>query len=394
VLAETQGGDLPACAQMWQYFAGAADKLAGETVEVGPASFNFTRREPLGVVGVIIPWNAPLSLLSAKVGAALAAGNTVVVKPAEQASCSVLRWGELLAESGLPAGVVNIVAGLGEEAGDALVRHPDVRRISFTGSTATARLITERSAVACKPLAMELGGKSPNIVFADADLDAAAAGVSTAAVFTGGAGQTCIAGSRILIESSVFDEMVQRIEKAAANVVLGDPMDPATTMGPIVSAEQFERVRSYVDLGRVEAGTLAFGGRSGAELMPPGSPLANGYFVEPTLFVDVAPHARIAQEEIFGPVAVALPFESDDEAVALANDSAYGLAAGVWTTNLKRAHRMVRVLQAGSVWVNAYRRIHWALPFGGTKDSGYGRDSGWESVLENTQLKTCWIDLA
>jgi (Z)-2-((N-methylformamido)methylene)-5-hydroxybutyrolactone dehydrogenase len=391
-LAETIAGDLPACVQMFHFHAGAADKVHGDTMNVGPTSFNFTRREPIGVIGIIIPWNSPLSLVSAKAGAALAAGNTVVIKPAEQASCSVLRWSSLLEEAGLPPGVVNVVAGLGEEAGDALVRHPGVRRITFTGATGTGRIITERAAGTLSQLHLELGGKSPNIVFADADLDAAAVGTSTAAVFTGGAGQTCVAGSRILVQAPVFDEMTERITKEAAAVTLGGPLDEGTTMGPIVSAEQFERVRSYVELGRQE-GKLVFGGASGAELFPKGSPYAGGYFVEPTLFVVDGNDHRICRDEIFGPVAVAMPFDTDDEAIALANDSSYGLAAGVWTSDLKRAHRMVRDLQAGSVWVNAYRRIHWALPFGGVKDSGYGRDSGIESVLENTQLKTAWIEL-
>jgi acyl-CoA reductase-like NAD-dependent aldehyde dehydrogenase len=392
-VAETIAGDLPACVQMFQFHAGAADKIHGDTVNVGSTSFNFTRREPIGVIGIIIPWNSPLSLVSAKAGAALAAGNTVVVKPAEQAACSVLRWASLLEEAGLPPGIVNVVAGLGEEAGDALVCHPDVPRVTFTGATGTGRVITERAAGTLTQLHLELGGKSPNIVFADADLDAAAVGTSTAAVFTGGAGQTCVAGSRILIQSSVFDEMIERIAKEAAGVRLGGQLDEDTTMGPIVSAEQFERVRGYLALGRQE-GKLVFGGGSGAELFPDGSPYAGGYFVEPTLFVVDGNDHRICREEIFGPVAVAMPFDTDQEALSLANDTSYGLAAGVWTSDLKRAHRMVRDLRAGSVWVNAYRRIHWALPFGGVQDSGYGRDSGIESVLENTQLKTAWIDLA
>jgi len=392
-ISETTTFDVPACVQMFQYFAGASDKIGGETVNVSPGSFNFTRREPLGVVGIVIPWNAPLSLLSAKVGAALAAGNTVVVKPAEESSASVLAWGALLEETGIPPGVVNIVAGYGEEAGDALVCHPGVARVTFTGSTETARIISQRAGPTLKQLAFELGGKSPNIVFADADLDAAATGVSTTSIFTAGAGQTCIAGSRILVEAPVFDEMLERIEKAAASVVLGDPLDDTTTMGPIVSESQFTRVRSYLDLAPHEGAELLFGGHTGAALFPDGSPLGRGYYVEPTLFRVERNDLRICQEEIFGPVATIKSFESDDEAVATANDTAYGLAAGVWTSNVKRAHRMIRDLHAGSVWVNAYRRIHWALPFGGWKDSGYGRDSGWESILENTQLKTSWVDL-
>lgn len=394
VIRETRMGDLPACVQMFHFFAGAADKIGGDTVQVSSASFNFTRREPHGVVGVIIPWNAPLSLMSAKVGAALAAGNTVVVKAAEQAACSVLRWASLVTEAGLPPGVVNVVAGLGEEAGDALVRHPGIARITFTGSTETARLINARGAERIRPLHFELGGKSANVVFADADLDAAALGVSTAAVFTGGAGQTCVAGSRILVEAPVFDEMVDRIRAHAAALRLGDPMAPETDMGPIVSLEQLARIRKFVDEAPNDGAERLFGGRVGGDaLFPAGSPLAGGYWVEPTLFRVRDQRAPICREEVFGPVAVIMAFGSDDEAVALANDTHYGLAAGVWTANLRRAHRMVRDLNAGSVWVNAYRRIHWALPFGGFGDSGYGKDSGWESVLENTRIKTAWIDL-
>jgi aldehyde dehydrogenase (NAD+) len=294
----------------------------------------------------------------------------------------------------MPGGVVNVVAGLGEEAGDALVRHEGVGRLTFTGSTDTARVIQSRGADRIRPLHVELGGKSPNVVFGDADLDQAAAGVSTAAVFTGGAGQTCVAGSRILIEDSVFDEMLERLTAIASKVVLGDPQDPATTMGPIVSAEQLDRVRGFVEGAPADGAELVFGGRVGGDaLFAADSPFTGGYWVEPTLFRVGDQGARICREEVFGPVAVCMPFSSDDEAVALANDTHYGLGAGVWTSNLKRAHRMVRDINAGSVWVNAYRRIHWALPFGGFGDSGYGKDSGWESILENTRVKTSWIQL-
>jgi (Z)-2-((N-methylformamido)methylene)-5-hydroxybutyrolactone dehydrogenase len=390
---EALGGDLPACVEMWHYFAGAADKVYGDTVEVGPDSFNFTRREPVGVVAVVIAWNSPLSLFTAKVGAALAAGNTVVVKPAEQASCSVLAAAALAAEAGFPPGVVNVVSGLGTETGDALVRHLGIGRVTFTGSAATARAISAAAAGTLTPLAFELGGKSPNIVFADADLDAAAAGVSTLGLFTGSAGQTCVAGSRILVQDTVYDELLARVEKIASEVVLGDPFDPATTMGPIVSQAQLDGVMSYVASGsRSEGAELLFGGRSGPEVLPPGSAATGGYFVEPTLFLGTN-DLRIAREEIFGPVGVVIPFRDDDEALALANDTSYGLACGVWTSNLSRAHRFVRDVQAGAVWVNSYRRIHWMLPFGGVKGSGYGRDSGMESVLENTVVKSAWIDV-
>ena len=275
VARETAAGDLPACTEMLHFFAGMADKIHGDTVNVGPASFNFTRREPFGVVGIIVPWNAPLSIACAKVGAALAAGNTVVVKPAEEAGCSISYLAELAAESGFPGGVLNVVNGIGEEAGQALVRHPGVGRLTFTGSTDTARTITAESAPTLKPLHFELGGKSPNIVFADADLDAAAVGVSTAAVYTGGAGQTCIAGSRILLHASVFDEMIERIRAQAASVVLGDPTDQATTMGPLVSEAQYRRVMGYLEEGRHE-GQLVFGGRGAPELFPADSPYSRG----------------------------------------------------------------------------------------------------------------------
>jgi (Z)-2-((N-methylformamido)methylene)-5-hydroxybutyrolactone dehydrogenase len=394
VIRETLAGHLPSCVEILHFHAGAADKLSGDTVNVGPGSVNLTVREPLGVVGVVIPWNSPMSLLSAKVGAALAAGNAVVVKPAEQACTSVLRWAELVAEqTDLPAGVINIVAGLGEEAGDALVRHPDVARITFTGSTETARIIAGRAATTLKQLHFELGGKSPNIVFADADLDAAVVGLTTTGVFTGNAGQSCIAGSRILVQADVFDEVQERIASAARATVVGDPLDPSSTMGAIVSDSQLERVRGYIQLGVEEGAELVFGGGTSQDLFPVGSPQRGGWFVEPTLFRTDDTELRICQEEIFGPVAVLTRFETDDEAVTIANGTRYGLAAGVWTRDLARAHRMIRDIRAGNVWVNAYPRIHWALPFGGVGDSGYGKDSGWESVLENTQLKTAWIEL-
>ncbi len=268
ILREIKFGHVPACVEMFHYFAGAADKLHGDTVEVGRASFNFTKREPLGIVGVVIPWNSPLSLVSAKVGAALAAGNTVVVKPAEQAACSVLRWGELLDEAGLPPGVVNIVAGYGEEAGDALVRHPDVARVTFTGSTETGRAVATAAAATLKHVHLELGGKSPNIVFDDADVDAAIVGLTTAGVFTGNAGQSCIAGSRILVQSGIADEVIARLRQAADSVVLGDPFDPATSMGPLVSFEQLSRVTKFIDEARSGGLELLFGGRSGDDLFP------------------------------------------------------------------------------------------------------------------------------
>jgi aldehyde dehydrogenase (NAD+) len=393
-LNDTLTGDMPAVAQILHYWAGAADKIHGETVEISPASLNYVRREPIGVVGIIIPWNSPMAVFAAKVGAALAAGNTVVVKPAETASSSVLWAAELFAEAGFPPGVVNVVAGLGAEAGDAIAGHRDVGKISFTGSTATARAITRRSAEVIKPLSFELGGKSANIVFPDADLDAAAIGVTTMGVFTGGAGQVCVAGSRILIHEAIWDEMLARMTAIIRTIRLGDPLDRATTMGPIAFDRQYEKVQSYLELGRREGGEVVIGGGHGAALFERGSPLAGGYFVEPTLFIGLGNDARTCREEIFGPIACAMPFRDEEEAVALANDSSYGLACGLWTNNLKRTHRMAAQIQAGAVWVNTYRKIHWAVPFGGVKESGYGRDSGMESLRGYQQTKGIWIDLA
>ena len=393
-LAEAKAGDLPAVAEMLLYWAGAADKLHGETVQISPASFNYTIHEPIGVVGLIVPWNSPLAILAAKTGAALAAGNAVVLKPAEQAAMSILAIGELFDAAGFPPGVVNVVSGLGEVVGDALVRHPDVHKIALTGSTETARTITERSAATLTRLSFELGGKSANIVFADADLDAATVGASTLSIFTGGAGQTCVAGSRLLIQAPLYDELIERISGVVAGIRLGDPLDLSTTMGPIAFEAQYEKVKSYIELGRKEGAELAFGGGFGPELFDAGSPLGGGYFVAPTLFRGATNDMRVCREEIFGPVTCAIPFEDEEEALAIANDSSYGLACGVWTNDLKRAHRMVANVQAGAVWVNSYRRLHWAVPFGGVKDSGYGRDSGLESLREYQQTKSAWIDLA
>ncbi|MEW1839156.1 aldehyde dehydrogenase family protein [Nonomuraea angiospora] len=386
ILRDTLKKDLPGMAYLWQLAAGQClDAAKGDTVILGPDTLGLTRREPYGVAVCIIPWNSPISTFSAKAAYALAAGNTVIVKPAEQASASVLRLGELLAEV-FPPGVLNIVSGLGEEVGDALVRHRDVAKISLTGSTATGQAITRASADALKPLTFELGGKSPNIVFPDADLDAAAQGVTVNSVYTGNAGQVCVAGSRILVHHSIWDELLDRIARICAELVLDDPLDLRTTMGPIVSSAQYEHVRSYLELAEKEGASLLFGGRTGAEVVPG---LPGGYWVSPTLYTTTDNSLRLCQEEIFGPVAVAMPFSSDEEALAIANDSRYGLAAGVWTRDLGRAHRFVRDLESGTVWVNTFRQMPPGLPFGGVKDSGYGHDS----VLEYTREKAAIIQI-
>ncbi|WP_176993009.1 aldehyde dehydrogenase family protein [Nonomuraea jiangxiensis] len=386
ILRDTLRRDLPGMAMLWQLAAGQClDAVKGDTVILGPDTLGMTRREPYGVAVCIIPWNSPISTFSAKAAYALAAGNTVIVKPAEQASASVLRLGELLAPV-LPPGVLNIVSGLGEEVGDALVRHRDVGKISLTGSTATGQAITRASADSLKPMTFELGGKSPNIVFPDADLDAATRGVTVNSVYTGNAGQVCVAGSRILIHRSIWDDLIGRIRAACANLVLADPLDLATTMGPIVSAGQYQHVTSYLELAEKEGAELVFGARVGAEVVPG---LPGGYWVAPTLYTTTDNSLRVCQEEIFGPVAVALPFSTDEEALEIANDSPYGLAAGVWTRDLGRAHRFVRDLRSGTVWVNTFRQMPPGLPFGGVKDSGYGHDA----VLEYTREKAAIIQI-
>ena len=392
VIRETRP-EVQSVAAMFHYWAGAADKIQGDTIAVGPDSFNYTLPCPLGVVGAVLPWNAPLSLMAAKVGAILAAGNTVVVKPAEQAACSTLFFAPLFEKAGFPPGVVNVVAGLGPTAGDALVRHPDVSKITFTGETKTAKTITRQSAETLKRLSFELGGKSPNIIFADADLDAAARGVLSS-VYTGNAGQTCICGSRTLIERSVYESFLARVQEVTREIRLGDPLGPNTGMGPLAFDTQFAKVKRYLEIGQKEGADLAFGGQFGADLFEAGSPFSGGYFVAPTMFRDVNNNMRIAREEIFGPVSAAIPFDDEEEAVAIANDTPYGLAAGVWTQNLPRGHRMVAAIDAGMIWLNNYRRIHWSVPFGGFKQSGYGRDSGLESLRGYQQTKSVWLDLA
>lgn len=386
ILRDTLKKDLPGMAHLWQLAAGQClDAVKGDTVILGPDALGLTRREPYGVAVCIIPWNSPISTFSAKAAFALAAGNTVIVKPAEQASVSVLRLGELLAEV-FPPGVLNIVSGLGEEVGDALVRHRGVGKISLTGSTATGQAITRASADSLKPMTFELGGKSPNIVFPDADLEAAAQGITVNSIFTGNAGQVCVAGSRILVHRSVWDEVLERTRRIAESLILDDPLDLATTMGPIVSAGQYERVVSYLEVAEKEGAELVFGGRAGAEVVPH---LPGGYWVAPTLYTTGDNALRICQEEIFGPVAVAIPFETDEEALTIANDSPYGLAAGLWTRDLRRAHRFIRDLRSGTVWVNTFRQMPPGLPFGGVKDSGYGHDS----VLEYTREKAAIIQI-
>jgi aldehyde dehydrogenase (NAD+) len=371
---------------LWERAAAATlEAVTGRSVSLDPTTLGITRREPYGVVAAIVPFNSPLGMACSKASLALAAGNTVVMKPPEQASPAILRMAELLAEV-LPPGTFNVVSGLGADVGDPLVRHPEVRKITMTGSAGTARIIQRAAADNLTSSIFELGGKSPNMVFADADLDRAALGVTTQAIYTTNAGQACVGGSRILIQRPILDEMLKRMEAIAKDIKLGDPFDPATTMGPITSKAQFDKVVGYIETGKKEA-KLLFGGRHGAELVPS---MPGGYWVEPTLFLADSNSLRICQEEIFGPVAAVIPFDTEDEAIAIANDSSFGLASGLWTKDLARVNRFIRDIRTGNVWVNTYLQTRYELPFGGIKDSGYGHDS----ILEFTYEKTAVIATA
>lgn len=392
VIRETTYGIIPVLVKLWEDAASEATVGGrGQTVPTGPSSFSYTLREPYGVIAGIAPWNAPLFTFSIKAAYALAAGNTVIIKPSEMAAASSLRLAELLADA-FPPGVLNVICGTGPDIGTALVSHPDVAKVSLTGSGGTASAIAQATAGKPKPLILELGGKSANIVFEDADLDRATESMATASIFTGNAGQICVGGSRILVQRKVFDDVADRLRKRMQDPALhrlGHTLAPRTTMGPIATKAQFDKVRSYIDLAPTEGATLLFGGRSGAELFPGSPDLSGGYWVEPTLFAADSNRLRVCQEEIFGPVAVMIPFDTEEEAVRLANDTEFGLAAGVWTSCLSRAHRMTALLEAGNVWVNTYARVGSDLPFGGVKNSGFGTDS----IGEYSREKSCVIEL-
>jgi aldehyde dehydrogenase (NAD+) len=383
-IRDTKNLDVPRTAATFRYFGGMADKVQGTVVPVERGFLDYVLREPIGVVGQIVPWNFPLMFTSWKMGPALAAGNTVVLKPSELTPLSTLRVAQLMAEVGFPAGVVNIVTGYGSTAGQRIAEHPGIGKVSFTGSTAVGRGIVAASAGNLKRVQLELGGKGANIVFADADIDAAVNG-SAFAIFHN-QGQACIAGSRLIVHDDVADEFLDKFTTLARRVKLGDPKHPATQMGPLTSPGHRDRVLSYMKIAVEDGDEIITGGRA-----PDDPDLAAGCYLEPTVVATESTH-RIAREEVFGPVVAVQRFGTDDEALALANAGDYGLGGGLWTRDLSRAHRVAHELRAGMVWVNSYKRVNPGSPFGGVGQSGYGREMGFEAMHEYTEAKAVWIN--
>ncbi|AFH61906.2 aldehyde dehydrogenase family protein [Paenibacillus caseinilyticus] len=381
-IRETRGADLPLAIEHLRYYAGWTTKLTGQTIPVSGDYFNYTRHEPVGVVGQIIPWNFPLLMAMWKIGPALATGCTIVLKPAEQTPLSALYLAELIQEAGFPDGVVNIVPGFGETAGQALVNHPLVDKIAFTGSTEVGKLIMRQAADSLKRVTLELGGKSPNIILPDADLSRAIPGALSGIMFN--QGQVCCAGSRLFIQKKVYDNVIADLALHCRNLKQGAGLEEGTEIGPLVSAEQQNRVLRYIEQGQSEGAELVYGGSN---------PYGAGYFVEPTVFADVRDEMTIAREEIFGPVVAAMPYEDLDDVLARANASDYGLAAGLWTENIKNAHYAASRLKAGTVWVNCYNVFDAASPFGGYKQSGIGREMGSYALDNYTEVKSVWIQL-
>jgi phenylacetaldehyde dehydrogenase len=381
-LTVARGADVPLAVDLFRYMAGWTTKIEGNTIPLsvpytpGAKYLAYTLREPVGVVGQIIPWNFPLLMAAWKLGPALASGCTVVLKPAEQTPLSALRLGELFHEAGFPDGVVNIVPGYGETAGAALAAHPDVDKIAFTGSTEVGKLIVHAAAGNLKKVSLELGGKSPNVVYKDADLDAAIPGAASAIFFN--QGQCCCAGSRLYVEKPIFDQVVEGVANYAKKIKVGSGLDPKTSMGPLVSEEQLSRVCGYLEAGFSEGATALTGGHKKGD---------KGYFVEPTVLVNTREDMKVVREEIFGPVVVAMPFDDPEEILPRANDSEYGLAAAVWTRDISKAHRTAEYLRAGTVWINCYNIFDAALPFGGYKQSGWGREMGHDALNLYTQTK-------
>ncbi len=384
-LRDSRRLDVPRTAACFRYFGGMADKFQGETIPVEAGFLNYTLREPVGVVGQIVPWNFPLMFTSWKMAPALAAGNCIVMKPSEITPLSSLRIAELMSEAGLPPGVVNMVPGLGSVVGQYIAEHPGIAKVAFTGSTATGRRVVQASAGNLKKVQLELGGKGANIVFEDAFLPAAVNG-SAWAIFHN-QGQACIAGSRLMLHEKIADAFLDRFIPLAKSIRLGDPLDEATEMGPLTSALHRERVLDYVEVARGEGGEVLAGGQAA------GGALARGCYVEPTIVRAKSYRDRVAQEEVFGPFVTVLTFKSDEEAMEIANGTDYGLGSGLWTANLQRAHRVARDLHAGMVWINSYKRVNPGSPFGGVGQSGYGREMGFDAMREYTQVKSVWVNV-
>ncbi|HVF68112.1 MAG TPA: aldehyde dehydrogenase family protein [Pyrinomonadaceae bacterium] len=387
-IKETTYVDLPQVVENFEYFAGWATKIEGETIPVPGQMFNYTLREPVGVCGQIIPWNFPLLMAAWKLAPALAAGNTIVLKPAEQTPVGAMELASLIQEAGFPDGVVNLVPGYGETAGAALASHPGIDKVAFTGSTEVGKIIAKAAADNLSKVSLELGGKAPNIVFADADMDQAVSGAMMGIFFN--QGQVCCAGSRLFLDARVKDEFLERFQERAGRVKVGDPSDMNTQMGPQVSEEQLNRIKGYVDIAKGEGATVLSGG------CPPQleGEFQKGYFFQPTIFGEVKNNMRVAQEEIFGPVVSVITFENEDDLIKQANEISYGLSAGIWTKDITRAHRFAKAIRAGVVWINTYNMFNAASPFGGYKQSGYGREMGKHALEMYTNVKSVWVDLS
>ena len=387
-LIAEMGMQLKYAPQWYYYFAGLADKIEGAVLPIDkPETFTYTLHEPLGVVAMIIPWNSPLLLTAWKLAPALAAGNTAVIKPSEFTSASALAFVKLVEEAGFPPGVVNVLTGFGKEAGEALVTHPDVAKVAFTGGVKSGTHVYQRAAESLKKVSLELGGKSPNIVFADCNMENAVKG-AISGIFAA-TGQTCIAGSRLLVQKNIHNEFVDKLIAFAKTARMGDPMSLDTQVGPVTTRPQYEKILSYMDIAKADGAECALGGTKAER-----SECGDGWFVEPTIYTGVNNQMRIAQEEVFGPVLSVIPFEDDDDAVEIANDVVYGLAAGIWTSSLNRAIELPKRIQAGTIWVNTYRAVSFIAPFGGYKRSGLGRESGQDAINEYLQTKTVWISTA
>ncbi len=381
-------GQAKALGNYYDYFAGLTDKIVGETIPLENTSIlNYTLREPIGVIVIITPWNSPLLLLSFSLAAALASGNTVVVKPSEYASASTLEFAKLVEKAGFPKGVFNVVTGFGKTTGNVLVGHPGVNKVVFTGGADTGKLIAQSASVGITPVLLELGGKSPSVVFADATIPDAVNGC-IAGIFAA-SGQTCLAGSRLFLHESVYDEFLKRLVERTGSIRMGDPALMESEMGPMATTDQLHKVEGFVKRALEEGATLVYGGKR-----PEDPALTAGWFFLPTIFADVRNDSHLAQEEVFGPVLAVMRFREEEEVITCANETRYGLAAGIWTNDVKRAHRVARELKAGTVWINTYRALTYASPFGGYKQSGYGRELGADAIREFTQVKSVWVNLS